>query len=91
MFKHIKIDDADDWYLPPHNMSISECKKDDDTFLAEFSDDNFAKVHTSPSASNNVKLDITEETNKYINKVCEANMDISKYSIQDLLYDSDDD
>ena len=92
--KHIKIDDADDWYLPPHNMSISECKKDDDTFLAEFSDDNFAKVRPSPTApirQDSVKLDITEETNKYINKVCEANMDISKYSIQDLLYDNDED
>ena len=85
--KHIKIDDADDWYLAAHNSSVSEYKKDDDMFLSEFSDDNFAKVR--PSVSN--RLDITEETNKYINKVCEANIDISKYSIHDLLYANDDD
>jgi hypothetical protein len=74
--KHIKIDDADDWYRALSQVSPHQ-NTDDDTFLDEFKDDNFVK--SKPKYDN--KLAIDDDTNKYINKICEAHINI--YNVYD--------
>jgi phage/plasmid-associated DNA primase len=74
--KHIKIDDADDWYRSPILSEVIS-QQNNDTFLDEFKDDNFVK----PKYDN--KLAIDDDTNKYINKICEAHINIYN------LYDDD--
>jgi hypothetical protein len=75
----IKIDDNENWYLSPMSPCSVVDNSTDDTFLDEFKDDNFVK-----SRPNN-KLEIDEETHKYISKMCEVNV----YNINNLI-DADD-
>ena len=74
--KHIKIDDDDNWYRSPILSEVIS-QQNDDTFLDEFKDDNFIK--SKPKLDN--KLVIDDETNKYISKICEANINI--YNVYD--------
>ena len=74
--KHIKIDDDDNWYRSPILSDVIS-QQNDDTFLDEFKDDNFIK--SKPKLDN--KLVIDDETNKYISKICEANINI--YNVYD--------
>jgi hypothetical protein len=75
----IKIDDNDNWWQAPNTTHLATIPENEDAFLDEFKDDNFVKLAPKP------KLEIDNETDKYLKQICEANINI--YSVYDLIDD----
>jgi phage/plasmid-associated DNA primase len=75
----IKIDDNDNWWQAPNTTHLATIPENEDEFLDEFKDDNFVKLAPKP------KLEIDNETDKYLKQICEANINI--YSVYDLIDD----
>jgi phage/plasmid-associated DNA primase len=75
----IKIDDNDNWWQASNTPHLTTIPENEDAFLDEFKDDNFVKLAPKP------KLEIDNETDKYLKQICEANINI--YSVYDLIDD----